>query len=249
MEFQSIFKRYEKKYILNTEQRDALLERASKHIAEDKFPHCTICSIYYDTPSKILVRNSIEKPLYKEKLRLRSYGVPKSEDKVFLELKKKYDGVVYKRRTAMTLREAERFLKGKRKPISQIEREIAWFLSLYKGIEPSMFVSYDRDSFCGIDDKTLRITFDSNPLVREEKLSLSDGIWGEEILSDGFYIMEIKSPYAIPLWFSHALNELEIFPTSFSKYGTGYLNSERRKLYPLGKKSEQKVYQQIKKFA
>lgn len=247
-EFQSIFKRYEKKYILNTEQRKAFLEKASKYISKDKFPHCTICSIYYDTPSKILVRNSIEKPVYKEKLRLRSYGVPKAEDKVFLELKKKYQGVVYKRRTSMTLREAERFLKGKRRPTSQIEREIAWFLSFYKGIEPSMFVSYDRDSFCGIEDKALRITFDSNPLVREERLSLSDGIWGEKILDEGLYIMEVKSPYAIPLWLSHILNELEIFPTSFSKYGTGYLKSQKRKLYTLNH-STGHTENNIKKFA
>lgn len=247
-EFQSIFKRYEKKYIINDLQRGELLKIAGGRIAEDKYPHCTICSIYYDTPSRILIRNSIDKPIYKEKLRLRSYGIPKDDDKVFLELKKKFNGVVYKRRTAMKLRQAERFLNVRRKPTSQIEREIAWFISFYKDIEPSMFVSYDRDSFCGTEDSTLRITFDSRPLVREEKLSFSDGIWGEKILDNGLYIMEIKSPYAIPLWLAHALDTLEIFPASFSKYGTGYQNSERKKLCEHGK-SEQKPSEQVKKFA
>lgn len=244
-EFQSIFKRYEKKYLLSIEQRKALLELANGYIEEDKFPKSTICSIYYDTPTKILIRNSIDKPIYKEKLRLRSYGIPKAHDKVFLELKKKFDGIVYKRRTAMTLHDAEHFLKGKRKPISQIEREIAWILSFYKGIEPSMFVSYDRDSYCGIEDNTLRITFDSNIIIREENLFLSDGIWGAKILEDDFYIMEIKSPYAIPLWLSDILDKLKIFPTSFSKYGTGYIKSEKsnHNLYI------QEYEQEAKKFA
>ncbi len=242
-EFQSIFRRYEQKYIINGGQRGELLKIAGGRIAEDKYPHCTICSIYYDTPSKILIRNSIEKPVYKEKLRLRSYGVPKENDEVFLELKKKFDGVVYKRRTAMNLRQAELFLGGKRNPTSQIEREIAWFISFYKDIEPSMFISCDRDSLCGTEDSSLRITFDSRPLAREEKLSFSDGIWGEKILDDGLYIMEIKSPYAIPLWLAHALNILGIFPTSFSKYGTGYQSFERKKTYAPD------AYPQVKKFA
>lgn len=243
-QFQSIFKRYEKKYILTSLQKQAILKIAKPYITEDKYFQSTICSIYYDTPSKLMIRNSIEKPVYKEKLRLRSYGTPTADDKVFLELKKKYNGVVYKRRTAMTFREAQLFLRGKLMPKTQIEKEIAWALKFYEGIEPSMFVSYDRDSYCGTQDKTLRITFDSHPLVREDRLSLSDGIWGEKILDDGLYIMEVKSPYAIPLWLANALDELKIFPASFSKYGTGYINSLNRQ-----KKTEQEKFQQLKKLA
>lgn len=227
--FQSIFKRYEKKYILTALQKQKLLEIAKPYITEDKYFHSTICSIYYDTPSRLLVRNSIEKPIYKEKLRLRSYGVPSADDKVFVELKKKYCGVVYKRRTAMTISEAELFLSKKLLPKTQIERELMWVLNYYKSIEPAMFVSYERDSYCGIQDKSLRITFDSKPLVREEKLRLTDGIWGEKILDDGLYIMEVKTPSAIPLWLADGLDRLRIFPRSFSKYGTGYINSLNRK--------------------
>lgn len=243
-QFQSIFKRYEKKYIVTSLQKQAILKAAKSYITEDKYFRSTICSIYYDTPSKLMIRNSIEKPVYKEKLRLRSYGTPTADDEVFLELKKKYNGIVYKRRTAMTLREAELFLSGKLMPKTQIEKEIAWALKFYEGIEPSMFVSYDRDSYCGIQDKTLRITFDSNPLVREDNLSLSDGIWGEKILGDGLYIMEVKSPYAIPLWLANTLNDLKIFPASFSKYGTGYINSFSKQ-----QESERKTFQELKKLA
>lgn len=120
-QFQSIFKRYEKKYILTSWQKQKFLETAKLYLAKDKYFHSTICSIYYDTPSRLMIRNSIEKPIYKEKLRLRSYGTPSADDKVFIELKKKYRGVVYKRRTAMTLREAEMFLSGKLLPKTQIE--------------------------------------------------------------------------------------------------------------------------------
>lgn len=231
-EFQSIFKRYEKKYIITALQKQKILQAAKPYIVEDKYFHSAVCSIYYDTPSRLMVRNSIEKPVYKEKLRLRSYGVPSADDKVFIELKKKYRGVVYKRRTVMTLFEAEMFLSGKLLPKTQIEKELAWALKYYEGIEPAMFVSYDRDSYCGIQDETLRITFDSNPLVREESLSLADGIWGEKILHNGLYIMEVKSPYAIPLWLADALDEQKIFPASFSKYGTAYLNSLKEQNQP-----------------
>lgn len=241
-QFQSIFKRYEKKYILTAQQKNEILGVASQYLAKDKYFHSTICSIYYDTPSRLMIRNSIEKPVYKEKLRLRSYGTPTADDKVFIELKKKYRGVVYKRRTAMALREAEMFLAGKILPKTQIEKELAWALKYYDVIKPSMFVSYDRDSYCGIHDKGLRITFDSNPLVREEKLSLSDGIWGEKILQDGLYIMEVKTPYAMPLWLADELDRLKIFPSSFSKYGTGYINS-------LNRQNEPEPIQEIKKLA
>lgn len=243
-QFQSIFKRYEKKYILTSRQKQKILETAKPYLAKDKYFHSTICSIYYDTPSRLMIRNSIEKPIYKEKLRLRSYGTPSADDKVFIELKKKYRGVVYKRRTAMALREAEMFLSGKLLPKTQIEKELAWALKYYEGIEPAMFVSYERDSYCGIQDSTLRITFDSNPLIREEKLSLADGIWGEKILQDGLYIMEVKTPYAMPLWLADELDRLKIFPASFSKYGTGYINSLKKQ-----NTSGLKKVQKIKKLA
>ena len=224
-EFQSIFKRYEKKYMVTQDQRHAILNAAGSTIEKDPYYFTTVCSIYYDTPSKLLIRTSLDKPEYKEKLRLRSYGVPSGDSKVFLEIKKKYDGVVYKRRTSLKYENVDSFMSGVQNPQTQIEKELAWTIGYYKNIEPSVFISYDRTSFCGAHDKTFRLTFDTNVTYRETELSLASGIWGEKLIDEGMYIMEVKSPYAIPLWLAKTLDELEIRPTSFSKYGTVYKNS------------------------
>ncbi len=227
-EFQSIFKRYETKYMVTGEQRAHILNTAGGRLAKDKFFASTVCSIYYDTPSSLLIRTSLDKPAYKEKLRLRSYGVPTLESTVFLEIKKKYDGVVYKRRASMKLARAYEFLDGSLKPESQIERELDWILKEYGTLEPAAFVSYDRTSFCGAEDTELRITFDSNITYREDTLQLEQGVFGDKLIDEGMFIMEVKSPYAVPLWFAHELDSLKLFPTSFSKYGTGYTRGNSR---------------------
>lgn len=172
------------------------------------------------------MRNSIEKPVYKEKLRVRSYGVPNDEDMVFVELKKKYKGVVYKRRIEMTLAQTRDFFAGKEVPHDnpQIENELKYFLKFYEGIAPAMYLSYDRLAYCGAEDPSLRLTFDTHILYREEQKELDKGIWGKELLPAGVRVMEIKIPNAMPLWLSAILDELEIYPASFSKYGTAYLN-------------------------
>ena len=193
----------------------------------------TICNIYYDTPSHQLVRNSIEKPVYKEKLRVRSYGVPNNEDMVFVELKKKYKGVVYKRRIEMTLAQTRDFFAGKEVPHNnpQIENELKYFLKFYEGIAPAMYLSYDRLAYCGAEDPSLRLTFDTHILYREEQKELDKGIWGKELLPAGVRVMEIKIPNAMPLWLSAILDKLEIYPASFSKYGTAYLNEFSEKIH------------------
>lgn len=223
--FQTVFKRYEKKYLITSKQREKIIAAAENYIKRDKFYRSSVCSIYYDTPSKIMIRTSIDKPEYKEKLRLRSYGVPDDESRVFLELKKKYDGVVYKRRTLMRYGDVPDFFGGNVEPKTQIEKELLWTINYYNSIEPSVFISYDRTSFCGVYDKSFRLTFDTNVLHREEELSLDKGIWGERLLDEGIYIMEVKSPLAIPLWLSKVLDEQRIYPATFSKYGTVYKNS------------------------
>lgn len=221
-DYQSVFKRYEKKYLINAEKRKVLLDMVNTNLEKDKYYKCTILSIYYDTPSDFIIRNSLDKPMYKEKLRLRSYGIPDKEDTVFLEIKKKYDGIVYKRRTSIPLCEVEKFFDGTKNPESQIERELLWTIKHYKNISPAMYVSYDRTSFCGTYNSDFRVTFDTNILYRDTALTLADGIWGEQLLEGDMYIMEVKSPYAIPLWFSHSLEQLKIYPSSFSKYGSAY---------------------------
>lgn len=230
---QEVFRRIEKKYIVDEPTYEKLIKKLEGHFVKDRYYKSTICNIYYDTPSHQLVRNSIEKPVYKEKLRVRSYGVPNDEDMVFVELKKKYKGVVYKRRIEMTLGQSRDFFAGREIPHSnpQIENELRYFLKFYKGIAPAMYLSYDRLAYCGAEDPSLRLTFDTHILYREEQRELDKGIWGKELLPAGMRVMEIKIPNAMPLWLSAILDELGIFPSSFSKYGTAYLNELSEKIH------------------
>ena len=230
---QEVFRRIEKKYIVDEPTYEKLIKKLDGHFVKDRYYKSTICNIYYDTPSHQLVRNSIEKPVYKEKLRVRSYGVPNDEDMVFVELKKKYKGVVYKRRIEMTLAQTRDFFAGKEVPHDnpQIENELKYFLKFYEGIAPAMYLSYDRLAYCGTEDPSLRLTFDTHILYREEQKELDKGIWGKELLPAGMRVMEIKIPNAMPLWLSAILDELEIDPASFSKYGTAYLNEFSEKIH------------------
>ena len=230
---QEVFRRIEKKYIVDEPTYEKLIKKLDGHFVKDRYYKSTICNIYYDTPSHQLVRNSIEKPVYKEKLRVRSYGVPNDEDMVFVELKKKYKGVVYKRRIEMTLAQTRDFFAGKEVPHDnpQIENELKYFLKFYEGIAPAMYLSYDRLAYCGTEDPSLRLTFDTHILYREEQKELDKGIWGKELLPAGMRVMEIKIPNAMPLWLSAILDELEIYPESISKYGTAYLNEFSEKIH------------------
>lgn len=230
---QEVFRRIEKKYIVDEPTYEKLIKKLDGHFVKDRYYKSTICNIYYDTPSHQLVRNSIEKPIYKEKMRVRSYGVPNDEDMVFVELKKKYKGVVYKRRIEMTLAQTRDFFAGKEVPHNnpQIENELKYFLKFYEGIAPAMYLSYDRLAYCGAEDPSLRLTFDTHILYREEQKELDKGIWGKELLPAGVRVMEIKIPNAMPLWLSAILDKLEIYPASFSKYGTAYLNEFSEKIH------------------
>lgn len=230
---QEVFRRIEKKYIVDEPTYEKLIKKLDGHFVKDRYYKSTICNIYYDTPSHQLVRNSIEKPVYKEKLRVRSYGVPNNEDMVFVELKKKYKGVVYKRRIEMTLAQTRDFFAGKEVPHNnpQIENELKYFLKFYESIAPAMYLSYDRLAYCGAEDPSLRLTFDTHILYREEQKELDKGIWGKELLPAGVRVMEIKIPNAMPLWLSAILDKLEIYPASFSKYGTAYLNEFSEKIH------------------
>ena len=230
---QEVFRRIEKKYIVDEPTYEKLIKKLDGHFVRDRYYKSTICNIYYDTPSHQLVRSSIEKPVYKEKLRVRSYGVPNDEDMVFVELKKKYKGVVYKRRVEMTLAQSRDFFAGRDIPHRnpQIENELKYFLKFYEGIAPAMYLSYDRLAYCGAEDTSLRLTFDTHILYREEQKELDKGIWGKELLSAGVRVMEIKIPNAMPLWLLAILDELEIYPVSFSKYGTAYLDELSEKIH------------------
>ncbi len=217
------FKRYEKKYCLNREQLQLFIEKISPYMKKDKFGRYTIENIYYDTDDWQLVRASIEKPVYKEKLRIRSYGMPANDDNIFVEIKKKYKGVVYKRRISTAPDAAERFLsQGISVPeYGQIGREIAWFQSFYR-TKPKIFIGYDRMAFAGIEDPDLRITFDSNLRYRTYDLDLRLGDYGMHVLAPDEFIMEIKVCGACPLWLCRVISEVGARQISFSKIGCCY---------------------------
>lgn len=218
-----VFKRNEKKYLLTEAQYRQLRKNIGYKIKPDRFPSGLVCNIYYDTPSYELIRRSIEKPLYKEKLRLRSYGVPEEGSMVFAEIKKKSMGVVYKRRISMNYNEAVNFLSGGFPPQeTQITKEISWMLGHYESLAPSMFLSYERLAFAGCEDHSLRITFDNSITYRNTDLALTEGVWGYKLLEPTTRLMEIKFTGGMSVWLARALSQLEIYPTSFSKYGRAY---------------------------
>ncbi len=221
----STFKRYEKKYLLGKFQHEELLSRIKPYVEPDEFDKYTICNIYYDTDNYEIIRRSLEKPVYKEKLRVRSYGTPGQEDAIFFELKKKFKNEVFKRRVSMSLKDFQNYLDNGVTPdvSEQVLGEIEYFMSMYKP-EPKLYIAYERLALCGKQDKELRITFDNNIRFRKDDLNLSKGDYGYQILDESLYLMEIKVKGAMPLWLSGALNQLEIYPTSFSKYGYCYTN-------------------------
>ena len=229
--YQAVFQRKEVKYLLNSVQLQTLMPILRLHMEPDVFPHSSIGNLYYDTPDYRLIRRSLEKPEYKEKLRLRSYGVPGSDSPVFPEIKKKAGGIVYKRRVSMGCEDAMDYLGGRCPgPEGQIFRELDWMLSAYPELAPRVFLSYERDSWRGSDEPELRLTLDRDIFYRTYDLDLRWGFRGTPILFPDQTLMEIKIPGAAPMWLSHALSENGIFPVSFSKYGESYkqIRSERK---------------------
>lgn len=223
--YQSVFERYEKKYMLTHGQYETLRHMLGDWMAADEYGKHTICNLYYDTESFSLIRRSLQKPNYKEKLRLRSYGVPGREDGVFVELKKKLAGVVYKRRVRMELGEAMDYLAGGVRPRQegQIVREVDWFMQQNSRPAPAAFIGYDRIALYGLEDANFRVTFDTGLRWRDEDLDLSHGDCGAPLLPRDRVLMEIKIPGAMPLWMSRILDAAGVYPISYSKYGACYM--------------------------
>jgi SPX domain protein involved in polyphosphate accumulation len=224
MSEQLIFKRYEIKYMITKPQAELIKQAMKEHMIADEHGRSTILSLYFDTPDYRLIRRSLERPVYKEKLRLRSYGLAGEDTQVFVELKKKYESVVYKRRIGMTKHEADEYLlKGKQISDSQIAKEVDYFMDLYEDIRPSVLLSYEREAFYDRDNHEFRVTFDDNILWRDYNLSLDSGIYGSPILDKDKILMEVKAADAFPLCFVQILSRNRIYQTSFSKYGTAYM--------------------------
>ncbi len=230
-----VFERYELKYRLSEAQYDALTAALEPHVHPDRYFASTIGSLYYDTPDRRLIRRSLERPVYKEKLRLRSYGAVGEQDNVFVELKKKYDHVTYKRRETLPYGEARRYLSTGQlaEPRdTQILREIAYFRRQYPQLAPAMLLAYDRLAYVANDDPALRITFDRNVRFREQELSLTDVTTGESLIP-GEYLLEIKTDAALPLWLLKLLEAQHLYRSSFSKYGAAFrLVTQRSRTEP-----------------
>lgn len=224
MSFQNVFKRYELKYMLTTKQKEKVLDSMQEHMTLDKYGRTTIRNLYYDTDTYLLIRRSIEKPLYKEKIRIRSYSRTMSDSTVFVELKKKYKHVVYKRRISMPNNEATEWLSGVKQGVNntQISEEIDYFMQLYGTLKPTVFLSYEREAYYCNNGSDFRVTFDDNILCRQNDLSLESEVYGESILPKGMVLMEIKCSGGVPLWMTQVLSRERIFKTPFSKYGTAY---------------------------
>lgn len=232
MKSQFLFERYEIKYLINKEQYYNFLKSIQDFIKEDEYSHSTIYNIYFDTPNNQLIRKSIEKPVYKEKLRLRSYVPVNDKSYIFLELKKKYKNVVYKRRMKINYKKALDFINNPGSE-SQISKEITYFIKYYKTLEPKMFLYYDRTSYVSLNDENIRITFDNNIVYRNYDLRLEKGIYGNKLIDDETYVLEIKTNTSLPIWLVKALSKEKIYKTSFSKYGYAYENIylKERKCY------------------
>lgn len=234
--YKQVFRRDEKKYLLSPEQKNFLLQSIDQHIEKDQYFTSTICSLYFDTTTQDLIRQSISKPTYKLKVRLRSYGIPKLQDPVFLEAKIKFQGIVSKRRFKIRLRDFYAYYQGLNKPRGQpllqnqdspqIARELDYLFHFYN-LQPNWIVCYDRQSYCGKNDSLLRLTFDENLRSRQDKLRLEAGDKGKFFFGNQTCVLEIKALNAMPLWLARALAELKIYPVSFTKYGNIYKQSKK----------------------
>lgn len=224
MAFQTTFMRREIKFLLTKAQKERIMQEMEPYMVPDQYGRSTIRNLYFDDDSYRLIRRSIERPDYKEKLRIRSYQKADSNSIVFVELKKKYKKVVYKRRLSLTEQDAMEWLcEGQVCPKNnQIAKEISYFMSFYQSLRPVIFLSYQREAFYGKDSQDFRITFDDTILCRQHELSLTADVGGTPILPGDTCLMEVKCFGGLPLWLVNILSREKLYKTSFSKYGTAY---------------------------
>lgn len=239
--FKEVFRRREIKYLLSRDQYEALMPYLVTVARVDEYGLSKINNIYFDTPDHQLVRTSMEKPLYKEKLRLRTYGATENDSNAFIEIKKKYAGIVYKRRISGRYQDAYDYLTGGyvSGPFdpSQIAREVDAFLKQYKTLQPTMRICYERIAMAGIRDEQFRVTFDRNITWNAGCLDLRKESGGRGLLDYGQCLMEIKVSNAMPMELASILSEWKIFPVSFSKYGSGYADLMRMGVEQKAKRS------------
>lgn len=227
--YQDTFERKEMKYLLNKEQYKALQEALLPIARGDDYGLTSIYNVYFDTPDFSLIRTCLEKPMYREKLRLRTYGIPEDDSPSFIEIKKKYRGIVYKRRIKAPYEEALSYLRreGEIEDHSQIRHEIDWFLQIHRGLVPAMAIAYDRIAMQGISNPSLRLTFDTNLRYSRAELDLREGNHGKTLLEPGQVLLEIKISGAMDRSLSSLLDRYQIYPATYSKYGESYRKEMR----------------------
>ncbi len=219
MKNNQIFKRWELKYILTIDQYKKLILLMKKHMIQDKYKRHKISNIYFDTKNYEIIRSSIEKPFYKEKLRIRKYN---DNTSVFIELKKKFNGIVYKRRIEVEDDILDKNIYNLTQK-TQINNEINYFLKIHEEIDARVYLSYERDAYYGKIDKEFRMTFDFNIKYRGEGISfLEDKNRDKEVLSREYVLLEVKTAKGLPFWLLDFFSSNKIYKTSFSKYGTAY---------------------------
>ena len=225
-----VMKRYELKYLISREQEAYFRKRLEGYMQVDRFGLTSIASLYYDTPEYRLICASLENPLFKEKMRLRSYGLATDSSPVFLELKRKAYGVVYKRRVQSTIPLVGKFFAGEGDICAggQINREITYFRDYYGSLAPACLIIYDRTAFFQ-PEGDLRLTIDNNPRYRTRDLDLRVSMEGISLLPEGYSVLEIKVQEAMPLWLAKILDEGKIYKGSFSKYGAAYQNQMKKR--------------------
>ena len=211
------FQRREVKFLLSKAQYDALQPILLDYMNPDKYcvngKEYGVYNVYYDTDDNFLIRESLAKPYYKKKI----------------------GGIVTKRRVTMTLQQANAYIQTRVKPQSekflqmQVLKELDVFLNNY-AVSPKQYISYQRSAFFGKDNSDFRLTFDRQITARREDISLASGNYGSQIIRPDQRLMEIKVTDSIPKWLSDALSELNIYKTSFSKYGTAYKQYIRSKI-------------------
>lgn len=219
--------RVEMKYVLTNAQLCYLKSALDSYMKVDQYGKTSIASLYYDTPDYRLIRTSLEKPEYKEKIRLRSYGLANEQTKVFLELKRKVSGLVYKRRIALKEKDATSILDGDLYNDEQISKEIMYFSNYYKNLVPAFLIIYDRVAYFD-PNSDLRLTIDENPRYRTNELNLHTSLDGTPLLENGGAILEIKVQGAMPLWLTKILSDGGIYQRSFSKVGEAYKKEMQR---------------------
>ena len=218
------FLRKENKYLLDQSTFNSLLMKLDDYLVHDKFNKSHLLSVYFDSDDYRLITKSIEKPEFKEKLRIRSYAPPLDDEKIYVELKKKFDGVVYKRRTKAKYQDVLKGIDECEFDDNLVGREIVSLSSRYGGLKPKVFISCDREYFISKQDSNLRITFDSNLMYRTENVYLNHA--DNDVKLNDSIIMEIKAVGALPLWLVRILDELNIFKQSYSKVGNAFLKGE-----------------------